>query len=117
MCEDVGMAVDLAWLLGVLTLALLSPGPDFLLVVKNSVGGTRARALATAVGIAAGLAVHMALVSIGLAALPATVLRVVQLIGVVFLGFLGVRALVSSPRSSGAAEPAEAPSARSAARS
>jgi threonine/homoserine/homoserine lactone efflux protein len=107
------MLVDLAWLLGVLTLALLSPGPDFLLVVKNSVGGTRARALATAVGIAMGLSVHTLAISLGLAATPPGVLRVVQLVGVVFLGYLGVRALMANSSGDDAAEGVGAPSTHS----
>ncbi|MBE2214208.1 MAG: LysE family translocator [Opitutaceae bacterium] len=107
------MAVELAGLLGVLTLALLSPGPDFLLVVKNSVGGTRARALATAVGISAGLAAHMLLISLGLAATPASVLRIVQLVGVAFLGYLGVRAMLAAPAPEGGADPGRASSAHS----
>lgn len=106
------MLVDLAWLLGVLTLALLSPGPDFLLVVKNSVGGTRARALATAGGIAAGLAVQVLVISLGLAATPPSVLRIVQMVGVVFLGYLGVRALLARP-ADGEAAGAGAPSTHS----
>lgn len=87
------MLLDVTWLLGVLTLALLSPGPDFLLVVKNSVGGSRARAHGTAFGITAGLGVHVTLISCGLAAMQPAYLRVVQLIGVALLGYIGLRAL------------------------
>lgn len=106
------MLLDLAWLLGVLTLGLLSPGPDFLLVVKNSVGGTRARALATALGVTSGVAVQNLAISLGLAATPPSVLRIVQLIGVAFLGYLGVRALLARPDDS-AQRAVTAPSAHS----
>jgi len=106
------MLLDLAWLLGVLTLAVLSPGPDFLLVVKNSVGGTRARALGTATGVSAGLAVHSVAISLGLAATPPGILRLVQMAGVLFLGYLGLRALLSAPEADGHM-PATAGTARS----
>lgn len=89
------MLLDLGWLLGVLTLALLSPGPDFLLVVKNSVGGSRARALGTVAGISAGLALQTTLISLGFAALSPEKLRIVQLAGVAMLGWIGLRALLA----------------------
>lgn len=92
------MLLDLAWLIGVLTLGLLSPGPDFLLLVKNSVGGNRARALGTALGISSGLAVHMTIISLGFAALDAQKLRVVQFIGVALLAWIGLRALLAPRR-------------------
>ena len=46
----------LAGLFGVLTLGLLSPGPDFLLILRNSLGPTAARGLGTVAGIGLGLA-------------------------------------------------------------
>ena len=97
------MLYQLAWLLGVLTLGLLSPGPDFLLVVTNSLGGSRRRALATVAGIAVGLAAQMLVISLGLAAAPAIVLRVLQFGGAGFLTWIGLRALLAAPRSQPAA--------------
>jgi threonine/homoserine/homoserine lactone efflux protein len=91
------MLAQLAGLLVVLTLGLLSPGPDFLLVVKNSLGTTRARALGTVAGIAAGLAVQMLVISVGFAAAPARVLRGVQFGGATFLAWVGWRALRAAP--------------------
>jgi len=92
------MIGDLAAVLVVLTLGLLSPGPDFLLVVKNSVGTTRAYALGTVAGIATGLAVQMAVISLGLVAAPPSVLLGVQWAGAVFLASIGLRALIARPR-------------------
>ncbi len=109
------MVLDLAWLLGVLTLALLSPGPDFLLVVKNSMGGSRSRALGTVAGIATGLALQTTLVSLGFAALSPQHVRTVQLVGVALLGWIGLRALLARGDSSGAGSVATPPPARSAA--
>lgn len=91
------MLVNLAWLLVVLTLGLLSPGPDFLLIVKNSVGTPRAYALGTVAGIATGLAAQMLVISLGFVAASPTALRVVQLAGAVFLAYLGGRAWLAAP--------------------
>ncbi len=93
---------NLAALLVVLTLGLLSPGPDFLLVVKNSVGTTRAYALGTVAGIATGLAVQMVVISLGFVAAPPPVLLGVRLAGAVFLAYLGLRALLAGPAPDGA---------------
>jgi threonine/homoserine/homoserine lactone efflux protein len=91
------MLPQLTGLLVVLTLGLLSPGPDFLLVVKNSLGSARARARGTVAGIAVGLAVQMLVISVGFAAAPAPVLRGVQFAGAAFLAWVGLRALLAAP--------------------
>ncbi len=93
---------NLAALLVVLTLGLLSPGPDFLLVVKNSVGTARAYALGTVAGIATGLAVQMVVISLGFVAAPPFVLLGVRMAGAVFLAYLGLRALLAGPAPGGA---------------
>lgn len=87
------MLAHLAGLLGVLTLGLLSPGPDFLVILRNSLGPTARRGLGTAAGIALGLAVQVAAISLGFAALPPPALRTLQLSGAVYLAYLGLRAL------------------------
>ena len=96
------MIVNLAWLLVVLTLGLLSPGPDFMLIVKNSVGTPRSFAFGTVAGIAAGLAVQMLVISFGFVTAPPPVLRVVQIAGAGFLAYLGLRALFAASGSAGA---------------
>ncbi len=90
----------------VLTLGLLSPGPDFLLVLKNSAGTRRGYAYGTVAGIATGLAVQMLVISLGLVAAPPALLRGVQLGGAAFLALIGFRALrgVSTPGPGAAVE-------------
>ena len=107
------MLLEFTWLLGVLTLGLLSPGPDFLLVVTNSLGGSRRRAFGTVAGIAAGLAAQMLVLSLGFAAAPPAALRAVQLGGAGFLAWLGGRALLASPGPPAALSPATPLGARS----
>ena len=93
------MVTTFAALLGVLTLGLLSPGPDFLLILRNSLGHTARRGLGTAAGIALGLAVQVAAISLGFAALPAPAMRALQLAGAAYLAYLGLRALLARPAS------------------
>ena len=101
------MLAHLAGLLGVLTLGLLSPGPDFLLILRNSLGPTARRGLGTAAGIALGLAVQVAAISLGFAALPAPAMRALQLAGAAYLAYLGLRALCTRPTAdTPSAEPA-----------
>ncbi|BET66301.1 LysE family translocator [Opitutales bacterium ASA1] len=88
---------QLGLLLGVLTLGLASPGPDFFVVMRNSMGATRARGLATAAGIVAGLCVHTCAIAFGMGVMSDVVVRVVSLAGAVFLAWLGFRALASAP--------------------
>ena len=109
------MVTTFAALLGVLTLGLLSPGPDFLLILRNSLGPSRACAFGTAAGIALGLAVQVAAISLGFAALPAPAMRTLQLAGAAYLAYLGLRALRPSPgvENPTATAAATAPTARS----
>ncbi|MDR2675831.1 MAG: LysE family translocator [Opitutaceae bacterium] len=89
------MFPQVATLLGILTVGLVSPGPDFFLVLKNSMSGSRARAFATGIGIAVGLTMQVVALSLGLAVAPPVVLRCIQLAGAGVLLWLGVRALFS----------------------
>jgi threonine/homoserine/homoserine lactone efflux protein len=88
------MIAELTGLLLVLTLGLLSPGPDFFLIVKNSLGTSRGRAFGTVAGIATGLAVQTAVISFGFAVALPSLLRSVQIVGAVFLAWVGLRALL-----------------------
>ncbi len=89
------MLAQLLGLLGVLSLGLLSPGPDFLLILRNSLGPTAARGLGTVAGITLGLAVQVLAISLGCAALPAAAMRALQLAGAAYLAYLGLRALLA----------------------
>ncbi|MDR1010528.1 MAG: LysE family translocator [Opitutaceae bacterium] len=89
------MFSQLAALLGILTVGLISPGPDFFLIVKNSMSGSRSRAFATGWGIAAGLCIQVLALSLGLAVAPPKVLLAVQLAGAAFLAWVGLKALLA----------------------
>jgi threonine/homoserine/homoserine lactone efflux protein len=90
----------------------LTPGPDMLYVAARSASEGRPAGVASALGIAAGTLVHIALVAGGLAALLAAVpvaYTVVRLAGAGYLVYLGLRALL---RPSGLAERTLAPATR-----
>ena len=73
-----------------------SPGPDFLLVLKNALNHGRAAAFASVAGIALGLAVHTAIALGGLAVLfrGGTLSgRIISYAGAVYLAYLAIRLL------------------------
>lgn len=85
-------------------LAVASPGPDFALVLRQSLAHGRATALATAAGIGSGILVHVTYALLGLGWLVRShgaILTVVQYAGAAYLVWLGWGAL----RSRGPAEP------------
>ena len=89
-------AANLLLFLGASLALNLTPGPDMLYVLARGSGeGTRA-GVVSALGIATGTLVHLALVALGLASLLAAVpiaFDVVRYAGAAYLIFLGVRAL------------------------
>ncbi|MCB5195452.1 LysE family translocator [Deefgea salmonis] len=77
-------------------IALLSPGPDFLLVVKSAVKNKKQVAIGVAIGIASANAVYIALCLIGVGAILASsivIMMAIKLAGGVFLIYLAVMAL------------------------
>jgi threonine/homoserine/homoserine lactone efflux protein len=90
------MITDFAGFIAISALVIIAPGPDTAVVTRNALrDGTRG-ALATSVGVVAGLAVWTVTASVGLAALlrasePAFV--ALKLAGAIYLAYLGVRSL------------------------
>ncbi|MEX0383424.1 LysE family translocator [Spiribacter sp. 1M153] len=78
--------------------ALMLPGPDFVAVVRNTVArGTRAGVL-TAVGVSLGITFYAALSALGLSALTNRIEWfevVVRAGGSLFLGYLGIRLVLT----------------------
>ncbi|MGA7730937.1 MAG: LysE family translocator [Chloroflexia bacterium] len=91
------------------TLALnLTPGPDMLYVIARSVGQGRRAGVVSALGIGAGTLVHMGALALGLSTLLLSVpgaYDAVKYVGAAYLGYLGVRTLVS--RGAGVGEAGE----------
>ncbi|MER7742317.1 LysE family translocator [Streptomyces sp. NPDC096538] len=94
------MSVDLTGFLGVVVVACLVPGPDFLVVVRSA-ADSPARGRAAALGARTGLCVHMLAAAAGLSLVAArspAVYGAVKLLGAAYLMYLGVRAVLAARR-------------------
>lgn len=88
-------------------LAVISPGPDFLIVVRNSLAYSRKTGIWTAIGIGSGISVHMLYSLAGLALLISKsilIFNAIKLAGAAYLVYVGIRSLFSK---SGALEVGE----------
>jgi threonine/homoserine/homoserine lactone efflux protein len=87
---------ELAAFLGIAILVIVTPGQDTALVIRNALLGGRRSGVATAAGIASGLACWSVAASIGLAALLVAsepVFVALRLAGAAYLVYLGIQAL------------------------
>ncbi len=81
------------------TLAVISPGPDFAVVTRNSILHTRKVGVFTALGITAGVLFHISYLVMGFGILVSSLVKVLFLIkvaGCLYLGYLGWKSLRSS---------------------
>jgi len=88
------------WILltGIFTMALASPGPDFVIAVRNSITFSRTAGILTAIGFAAGVGVHVTYTLLGLAAIIAQsvfLFSLIKYIGAAYLIYIGIQALRS----------------------
>jgi len=93
---------------GVFLLAVMSPGPDFVMVVRNSVRFNVRAGVGTALGISIANMVHIGYVQIGLGALIAhsiVAFNVLKLFAAAYLIYLGCKAIRSRPHTVTADEP------------
>ncbi|NUU66166.1 LysE family transporter [Enterobacteriaceae bacterium BIT-l23] len=80
------------------TLGMLSPGPDFFLVIKNAARYTRPAALMTCAGVICGVATHMSYCVAGLAVVITTtpwLFGLLKYAGAAYLVWVGLHALFS----------------------
>lgn len=83
---------------GIATLGMLSPGPDFFLVIKNAVRYPRLAAMMTTFGVICGVATHMSYCVAGLAVVITTtpwLFNILKYAGAVYLIWIGIQALRS----------------------
>lgn len=86
---------------GVILLAAMSPGPDFVIVLRSVLTGGRRAGMACAAGIASGVLAWAVVTSVGIAGLlaaSAVAFTVVKLAGAAYLVLLGVQALLAARR-------------------
>src|SRR3954463_9342933 len=77
-------------------LAAISPGPDFLVVTKNSINHSRRIGIMTALGVGSAILVHVAytIVGVGLIISQSILLfSAIKLLGAMYLCYLGVTML------------------------
>ncbi|MBM4832668.1 MULTISPECIES: LysE family translocator [Actinomycetes] len=94
------MSVDLIGFLGVVLVAYVVPGPDFLVVVRSAAEHP-AKGRAAALGAQSGLCVHMVAAAVGLSVLAArspVVYDAIKFLGAAYLVQLGVRAVLTARR-------------------
>ncbi len=87
---------------GVHLLAVMSPGPDFILISRNSLVYSRRVAVASAAGLALGILVHViySLIGIGLIiSRSVAVFSILKFIGAGYLIYIGYRSLRATPHS------------------
>jgi threonine/homoserine/homoserine lactone efflux protein len=96
------MRVHLLAFVAVVWIILITPGVDIALVTRNALRGGRATALATALGVNAGVATWVLIAALGLAAVvqeSQTLFDAVRLAGAGYLIALGIKSLLASRRS------------------
>tara|TARA_R110002126_G_scaffold109948_5_gene246959 strand:+ start:3613 stop:4251 length:639 start_codon:yes stop_codon:yes gene_type:complete len=84
-------------------LAVISPGPDFAVVIRNSISSGRRAGLFTALGLGSGIVVHVtySLLGIGLIVSQSVWLfNLMKLLAAAYLLYIGIRALRAKPQSS-----------------
>lgn len=82
-------------------LAVISPGPDFAMVVRQSIAHGRRIAVWTAVGIGSAILVHVTYALLGIGILLRTypvAFAAVKYAGAAYLAWIGVKSLMSRPR-------------------
>ena len=81
-------------------LAVISPGPDFAMVTRNSLMLSRRAGMLTALGIGLGVLVHVTYTLVGVGLLIQQSLwlfNAIKLVGAVYLIYLGVKMLRAKP--------------------
>lgn len=84
----------------VTALSVISPGPNFVMVVRTSLTGSRRQGVASAIGVSTGDAVHATYCLLGIGALVASTLWLFETLrwaGALYFLYIGVRALFARP--------------------
>lgn len=79
-------------------LAILSPGPDFFMVLRNSMAGSLKAGFYTTLGISLGSTIMFSLGIFGVGAIVASspiLFSIVKIAGGLYLGYLGIKSLLA----------------------
>jgi len=80
-------------------IAVVIPGPDFVITVRQSIQFGRVHGVITAIGIGFGLSIHVIYTLLGVATITHTIpwiLQLLKLIGAIYLCYLGITLVKSS---------------------
>ena len=80
--------------------AVMSPGPDFIMVVKNSLTYSRKTGVYTAVGIGCGIVIHVLYTFFGIGLLikeTPSLFNFIKYIGAAYIIYIGVMSLFAKP--------------------
>lgn len=81
-------------------MGLMSPGPDFVICLKNTLKYSRAAGIWTALGFACGALVHVTYCILGLALIISQsilLFNIIKWIGAAYLVYIGVKTLLAKP--------------------
>jgi RhtB (resistance to homoserine/threonine) family protein len=87
-------------------LAVISPGPDFAIVIRQSISFGRKTAIITSLGIGAGISVHVTYTLLGIGIIitqSETAFMFAKIVGAAYLTYLGIK-LLGSKAATGADE-------------
>ncbi|MGM0422349.1 MAG: LysE family translocator [Pseudomonadota bacterium] len=91
---------ELLTLLGILFVAMMSPGPDMILISRYALSPRPRTVFFCILGICVGLCVHIALALLGLAALIAAggmIYMIAKTLGAIYLIYIGYRIWTATP--------------------
>lgn len=97
--------VEFAKVAGAHLLAVASPGPDFAIVLRQSIAHGRRTAIWTSVGVGTAILLHVGYSLLGMGLLirsSALWFNVVKYAGAIYIAWLGVQALRAKPRTDSA---------------
>lgn len=101
---SISIETNLLVVAGITLLAVISPGPDFAVILRNALRSGRGPGLATALGIGCGVVVHVTYTLLGLGWLVARyawLLTAIRYAGAAYLVWLGCSAFLSRPAAPG----------------
>ncbi len=78
-------------------MAVMSPGPDFLMALRNSLTYSRKTGIYTAIGFGLGIGVHVFYCVFGLALIISTsaiAFNIIKYLGVTYLAYIGVMSII-----------------------
>ncbi|MHB8111189.1 MAG: LysE family translocator [Syntrophorhabdaceae bacterium] len=82
-------------------LAAMTPGPDFVMALRNSLTYSRRTGIFTAIGFALGIAVHVTYCIAGIAVIIArslTLFTMIRYVGAAYLLYIGIRSILVKSR-------------------